>query len=701
MVLLACILLLALGLRLYRLDEQSINYDEFNALLHDPGASFTAQMAHINTVNPDHQLTFFALLYFWIKLTGAGPLALRLTAIVIGCLSIVVVHAIGRNLFGRFAANTGALLMAMSPMFIYHHQAIRYHSLMDLLIALSIWLTLVLARHSHWGMLLLHAALNSLIVEIHFSAAPLLAVQGIFLALCWRVPPAAQASSRLAPLMGLVTRKAVLWALLHIPVGVHVLYWFREIGQNTSVTWYTWPKMEQWLNDLLGDLVVFIAREFRMTPLRFVLGDTNSRDWPQYIADVLLLLFIGAAMLWGLWAVLRRARDNSAAPDTRLGPIFLYLVAIFPITAFTIVSALWQPVLLPRYTLYSSIGVFLITGLALQSLRPRPLRAIATASLTLLVAAQLATYLPFRSRPNWIGAGRELAARATPGEILLGLTRMPDGVRPIPGPLAMLRGNTPGLDLRFVPAYTLQGALDVATACMLEDQAKTASIWMLIEDWTAFRKRIKLEQLLRKRGIEYRYWKSTNIHLYELVRLDPPLDSPAATADPPKSPIALDDAELLKLVDETAMPHGAREEVLRSLRWATEHVPISRNDHISLLAGLAAMEVYPPVGRVLEYNRLRTDAQLRWDEIWAGLSYLAEGDFETGRSILVSASPDALRFIKGRVPGFDDLLNGDIEYARDVMVAVDRLSPSMIPPFFRYLLRIEPPPCGSTLKPLL
>lgn len=661
--LLVLVLLLAIGLRLYRLDQQSITFDEFNALVHAPDATLSEYLAFTGRSNLDHMPLYFVLVYGWTSLAGAGPLGLRLTSVFLGCLMVAAVYLAGRRLYGHGAGLIAALCIALSPLHVYHHQAIRYSALLDLQGAVSLWLTLHIAARGMPRWILLHAALNSFMVCTHPSAAPLVAIEYFYLIWRWR-----SAGS------------ALLSGALHAPAALFVLYRATSAAAS-ELTWYPMPTPLGWLNDLLADASVTACAEFQMTPLIFQLGET------AHLPGLALLLCMGAILLWAL-AQLRKPNAEH---------VLLVAVAVLPLLMYTALSFAWQPVALPRYTVYSSVALYLLAGRLLATVQPRLLRFGAVATLTALLCTQLGTSLTSFVRPDWRGAAREINTQGRPGDRLLGLTLIPEGAQPVPGPPALLQANAPALNIQARQAYTLAGALEQAISAMPHAPTNGGQ-WLLIEDWMSFPQRPRLEKALRDLGVQYRDWHSANLHLYYLLALEAP-------------PVPVEVGDLFGPQEgelKAALRAGADADpaIMTALRWGLPAVPTQTvqppllNEHITFTYGLGVLDLCPRAWHDLSQPRINAQSAYAWEIVWAALGLLGEGDIEGGRQRLAEIPPDLVEYLDWLAPGFQKLAQGDFLAARKEMQRYEEVSPGWIPPFFHYLIGTWPPLAGSALKPL-
>jgi 4-amino-4-deoxy-L-arabinose transferase-like glycosyltransferase len=124
------LMLLAFGLRLYRLDFQPLWGDEgwsFYFAWMSPG-----QLA-AQTALDIHPPLYYLLLSGWLGLVGSTPAAGRLLSILIGTLLVPLAYRLAGRLFGRAAGLFSAGLVALAPLAIYYSQEVRMYGLVTCL----------------------------------------------------------------------------------------------------------------------------------------------------------------------------------------------------------------------------------------------------------------------------------------------------------------------------------------------------------------------------------------------------------------------------------------------------------------------------------------------------------------------------------------------------------------------------------------
>ncbi len=142
--LLICLLLLSLGLRLYRIEAQSLWNDEGTAV-----ALARRDLAAITraAANDIHPPLYYYLLHYWMAVFGNSELAVRALSAWLGTLVVLLTFLWARTVSGSSASPdagnsvglAAAFFAALSPFQIYYSQETRMYILTTLLGALSMY----------------------------------------------------------------------------------------------------------------------------------------------------------------------------------------------------------------------------------------------------------------------------------------------------------------------------------------------------------------------------------------------------------------------------------------------------------------------------------------------------------------------------------------------------------------------------------
>ncbi|MBV9543481.1 MAG: glycosyltransferase family 39 protein, partial [Chloroflexi bacterium] len=122
---LAAVTLLAAGLRWFRIDAQSLWYDE-GISAHQLTRSFGEILGA--TALDTHPPLYYWTLKAWGETVGASELGLRSLSAVCGVAAVVLTWLLGRRLFGPFVATVAAILLAVAPLAVYYSQEVRMYA---------------------------------------------------------------------------------------------------------------------------------------------------------------------------------------------------------------------------------------------------------------------------------------------------------------------------------------------------------------------------------------------------------------------------------------------------------------------------------------------------------------------------------------------------------------------------------------------
>jgi mannosyltransferase len=128
------ILILAAGLRFYRLDVQSFWNDEGNSARL---SERTLQSITVGTASDIHPPLYYYALHFWRTLFGHSEFALRALSVACGVLLVSLIYLLGVRLFDEPVALAAALIAACNPFQIYYSQEARMYAMLAVWAALS------------------------------------------------------------------------------------------------------------------------------------------------------------------------------------------------------------------------------------------------------------------------------------------------------------------------------------------------------------------------------------------------------------------------------------------------------------------------------------------------------------------------------------------------------------------------------------
>jgi mannosyltransferase len=136
LVLLLPLLLVSFGLRVYRLGDKSVWWDE--GLAAWAARQPLADIARWTSADV-HPPLYFWMLHFWRLGSGDSEFSLRLLSAAIGVLTVVAAYLLGREVAGRRTGLLAALLVGLSRFDVWWSQEMRMYVLAALLATLSLW----------------------------------------------------------------------------------------------------------------------------------------------------------------------------------------------------------------------------------------------------------------------------------------------------------------------------------------------------------------------------------------------------------------------------------------------------------------------------------------------------------------------------------------------------------------------------------
>ncbi len=320
------IILLAFLLRVYRLDHQSLRYDEgFSVYL----ARMSPGEITVRTASDIHPPLYYYLLHLWLGPFGDSEFVLRFFSLVFGLLTVPLIYVLGRRLLSTASGLLSALFLAISPLYLWYSQEARVYTLVTFLCLLSSYLLLRALEGKAsflWGGYIL---VNVLAVYSHFYAFFVLAFHLLFLLVWWAVN-----RKRDTLLAGLLSQGVV--ALAYLPWSGFVL---RRYAADVSY----------WRGELVFTEVV------RKTLILFSTGHTILESRAQPIAVV-----YGTLVLLGLVAsVLHRNSLPAKGWSPLLTALFLTLYLFIPLLLLFLISY-QRPKFHPRYLMVASPAFFLL-----------------------------------------------------------------------------------------------------------------------------------------------------------------------------------------------------------------------------------------------------------------------------------------------------------------------------------------------------
>lgn len=350
---LLAILALALGLRLYRLDAQSLWNDEGTTV-----ALVQRDLATIlqNASDDIHPPLYYIVLHYWVGAFGTTEAAARGLSVLAGVLVVAGTYLLARRYLSSSGALVAAALSAVSPFQVYYAQETRMY-IMATLLAIA----LVAACHEllaswerrvtlfSWEALAVLLSGVALLYTHYFSATILVAVNVTFLV--WLFSRRRQTGS---------FRWAALWrwALLMLMAAAAFVPWLREAWS----TLIYWPAVSA-PTTLLGMV--------RQLLVSIPLGITAPEGVFSLSLGALAAVLAGI----GLVAMIRRDRLPGPKKEAPWRPWLLasYL-ALPPLIMY--LGSLSRPMLNVKFLLPVTPALHITLAAGIMSLIPAKTRAV-------------------------------------------------------------------------------------------------------------------------------------------------------------------------------------------------------------------------------------------------------------------------------------------------------------------------------------
>jgi len=427
--LLLLVVVLGLGLRLYRLDDESVDHEEYVSVSHLDAPNLIAFIEDVKNHYPYSSPLPFAFQYVWAGCFGTQIFRVRLLFVLAGTLTVLLVYAFtytfyGGGTLGHCGGLIAGLCAALSPVHVFCSQEARQYAFLTLFALLSMYTFLKAWRERGqterplwWAA---NAAANACVLWSHHFAVLILIVEGLFLLLFGR--------TRL--------RQAAAWFVVHFILCVPLGLWILSIDLppgDVVYSYYGKPGLGKLLWDTFADDVLFLARYYPHPAANA--WQWVSPEWRASISEARLYLGGGLVAIFcvsTLWLVIRMIRaafvqgPESNLPDhgDGAGPtaaeyLFLLIWIVLPVAVLAALTYFWRPCYSTRYTMYCSLAVYVAVGGALGSIQYRGLRVAAVALCGILYVYQMSLSLPGPTRTDWKSVARLIEQEGSPHDIIL------------------------------------------------------------------------------------------------------------------------------------------------------------------------------------------------------------------------------------------------------------------------------------------
>jgi len=366
LLLLVILLLASFGLRVYRLGDKSVWWDE--GLAAWAARQSLADIARWTAADV-HPPLYFWMLHFWRRASGDSEFGLRLLSAAIGVLTAAATYRLGQKAGGPKVGLLAALLIGISRFDIWWSQEMRMYALAALLAALSLWAAIRFWDQSRLTDGALYALFTAAgLYTLYLFASVLVVANLVWLWVFWR------AKRR--------TREAVRWGAGQVAALLLFAPWLA----------YALGRIPTWSSASPVTLSVFLRIYWTV----LTTGIPVSVERYAWLTVPLLVVFLAglAALFWRGWRDWRVSRDGALFLLGVLLPAGVVYVVSLPRETF-----FYSPQLAPRYLLIFAPAFYILLAWGLSLLgegRRWPLGMILAAIVLGVAGYGLWDYYPGR-----------------------------------------------------------------------------------------------------------------------------------------------------------------------------------------------------------------------------------------------------------------------------------------------------------------
>ncbi len=351
--LLVCIIIIGGYLRFYRLGTDSIWLDEYYSIRLAAQPNVAAVLAAWPTFTLNAPL-YFLLLHFWLQPRNS-EFYLRLPSALFGILSIIALYLTATKISGWKVGLLSALLIALSPMHLWHSQDARMYTLLVFFTLLSSYFLWIAWQKNQTIAWVGYVATVTASLYTHYLSVFFLAAQSIFVGVSLLYN-----QTKHHRILGWFTAQI---AVLLLFAPCFFVLWRQAQAQALN------RDKPFWIAELLGPPSVY---RLAATPVHFSFGYDIGDLSPLWAAiacfGVLAFVFIRGSL----------GRQNKfpflSLPRTE-AVYFSLTSMIAPVIALWLVSQV-DPLFISRYTVASSSFFYILLARGLCSFRSHRAQAI-------------------------------------------------------------------------------------------------------------------------------------------------------------------------------------------------------------------------------------------------------------------------------------------------------------------------------------
>ncbi len=387
------ILILGLFLRIYDLGNESMWEDEV----------FSIRLANLGffqivgeTSQDVHPPLYYMILHYWINLFGNSEFSTRFLSVIFGFFAIFMIYKVGSLIFDREVGILGSLILGLSLFHIHYSQEARMYSLMSLLTLLSIYFFIKLLKE------------RSLLVSIGYILSSILLMYthnyGLFIIIAQNI---------YIFTLFLLSREAyqlnfTRWILLQVILIVLFTPWIniliQQITRVHSGYWIPVPPITK----LIGPFITYSGSKLLF--LIFLILSSFS---------VLTYKKIGVRIDWkDLFKSIENYRWNIRLSNVKGNYLLLVWLLTSIILPF-VISGLFTPIYITRYTIGASLAFYLLVGKGIINLNNKSVKLLTICIIIIFSSVSIWGYYTNINKERWREVVNYIETNSKYGDLLL------------------------------------------------------------------------------------------------------------------------------------------------------------------------------------------------------------------------------------------------------------------------------------------
>lgn len=483
------ILVLGFVLRSYNISSLSLWIDEFVTTYKLFQSQSYADFLSIFNVFHSDQIPLSHLTYYSIFRLFAIPLEnieiLRWIPVLIGMINLIFLFVFAKLAFDKRTALLATLLFGLSPFHILFAQIIRPYIFYELASLCSLISTILLYKKLSYTRGVLWVLANMFLFVSHYTGILLILIEVCLLSLFFIKEK---------------NRIFLIFPILTIGVISCITYFFTP----RSVPIYTReddfimgiPSPYKWLTDLLADDAILTnepffhqGQNFSVIPAYWMNEITGLHYW----FDTLLIIFSFFAIIYLVNYLYTKWKGECVTIEkssfsilffpfwgviSQPVPFFLLAVAIVPVFILTVLTLLLWPCMQTRYTLYSSLALYLLVAFAVLNISNKKVRRILLIWLLIVFSYQTFISVASQKTTDFKNAGSIITQNSSPDEPILTW-----GIFYITTPITneILSHYIKISNKEIMSVYSFSDTLNILKRIFIDKQKQGA--WLVIEPY--------------------------------------------------------------------------------------------------------------------------------------------------------------------------------------------------------------------------